>query len=134
MSLREDLIRDEGMRLRPYKDSVGILTIGVGRNLDQVGITEDEATTLLANDIAKVEADLDRTESWWRTKPEPVQRGLANMAFNLGISRLGGFKKMLACLQAGDYGGAATHALDSEWAKQVGDRATRIAELFRGAS
>lgn len=130
MSIRDDLIRDEGIRLKPYKDSLGVLTLGIGRNLDDVGISEEEALRLLDNDIVKAEKELDRVESWWRSRPECVQRGLLNMCFNLGISRLSGFKKMLAALHAGDFDTAAAEALKSQWADQVGERAVRIANLF----
>ena len=63
--------------------------------------------------------------------PEPAQRALANMAFNLGVPRLSQFKNMLSALEKGDYNVAAKEALDSNWAKQVGDRANRIAKVFR---
>lgn len=116
-----------------YRDSVGALTIGVGRNLDAKGVSESEADLMLANDIADVFADLDRKYPWWRQLPPQVQRGLANMCFNLGVTRLTVFAKMLAALQRGDYNTAAFEALDSRWAVQVGMRATRIANLFRSA-
>ena len=126
-----DLQRDEGLRLKPYRDSVGKLTIGFGRNLDDVGISEREAEILLDNDIAKTFADLDRALPWWRDLPLFQQRGLANMAFNLGLTRLKTFKKMLAALEAGDGERAAIEALDSIWAGQVKGRADRIAYLYR---
>lgn len=128
-----DLKRDEGLRLKPYRDSVGKLTIGYGRNLDDMGITEDEAEALLDRDIERAAADLDRALPWWSALPEPRRRGLLNMAFNLGMPRLRGFKKMLAALQAGDGRRAAKEALDSKWARQVGARAERIAALYRQA-
>ncbi len=128
-----DLMRDEGLRLKPYRDSVGKLTIGYGRNLDDVGISEIESDILLDHDIRRAIADLDRSLPWWRGLPPPWQRGLANMAFNLGLPRLRGFKKMLAALEAGDGERAATEALDSKWAGQVGERAHRIAALYRSA-
>lgn len=128
-----DLMRDEGYRSTVYRCSAGRATIGFGRNIDDVGVTEEEARHLLDNDIARVEHQLDRSYPWWIKCPETVRRGLLNMTFNLGINRLGEFKKMLACLQAGDYRGAAREALDSKWAEQVGDRAKRIATLFEEA-
>lgn len=128
-----DLKRDEGVNLKPYHCPAGKLSIGVGRNLDDLGITEEEAEQMLRNDVARVEGELDRAYPWWVKCPGSVRRGLVNMAFNIGLSRLAGFKKMLACLQAGDYRGAAREALDSKWAAQVGDRSKRIAELFIAA-
>lgn len=130
MTIQDDLIRDEGVRLTPYKDTLGVLTIGIGRNLDDVGITEEEALGLLKNDISRAEKSLDREIPWWVTRPEPVRRALINMCFQLGMSGLLAFKKMLACLQAGDYEGAKAHALDSLWAKQTPERAKRVTELF----
>lgn len=131
--LRENLIEDEGLRTKPYTDTVGKLTIGCGRNLDDVGISRTEALMMLDNDLKWVFDDLDRNMPWWRRMPEPAQRALANMAFNLGISRLLAFRNMLAALQAMDYETAAEEALDSRWARQVGDRAKRIAALYREA-
>ena len=130
MSLADDLILDEGLRLKPYKDTVGKTTIGVGRNLDDVGISEEEARQLLANDIANVEAGLDHELPWWRSQPEPVQRAIGNMAFQLGISGLLQFKNMLQALESGNYEGATQAALASTCAKEVPDRAVRITALF----
>ncbi len=130
MTITADLKRDEGLRLKPYRCSAGKLTIGYGRNLDDVGITGIEADILLDYDIRRTYADLDRALPWWRGLPAPWQRGLLNMAFNLGLTRLLTFKRMLAALQAGDGGRAAAEALDSKWAVQVGERAQRIAALY----
>lgn len=132
VDVRDDLKRDEGLRLKPYRDTVGKLTIGYGRNLDDVGITEDEAEYMLEGDIEHVLEQLDRTLPWWNDLNESRKRALVNMAFNLGIGGLLKFKKMLAALKAGDYEHAAVEALDSRWAKQVGQRADRIAELLKG--
>lgn len=132
-SLRDDLIRDEGLRLKPYRDSVGKLTIGIGRNLDDVGISGAEADYLLMNDIDAAMFSLGHNIEWWDRLPMPARRGLANMCFNLGWPRLSGFRKMLAALEAGDFEKAASEALDSRWARQVGERAERIATLYREA-
>ncbi|WP_426111060.1 glycoside hydrolase family protein [Massilia sp. PWRC2] len=122
---------DEGRRDRVYTDSVGKLTVGVGRNISDREFSQDEIDLMLSNDIALVEADLDRTMPWWRTMTEARQGVLANMAFNLGISRLAGFKNTLAYMQAGRYDAAAAGMLDSLWAKQVGARADRLAKIMR---
>lgn len=128
--LKADLLRDEGLRLKPYADSLGIETIGIGRNLRDVGISEEEARHMLDNDIAKVEARLDAELPWWKSRSESTQRAMANLAFQLGVHGLEQFKNMLACLQAGDYAGAKRAALDSTWAKQTPERAARVVELF----
>lgn len=128
-----DLIRDEGIRLKPYRDTVAKLTIGIGRNLDDVGISIEEAYFLARNDVERAIVDLDALSADWRSFPAPVRRGLINMCFNLGRSRLAGFRKMWAALERQDWGTAASEALESKWAYQVGGRATRIADLFRTA-
>lgn len=130
-TLLAELKRDEGVRLKPYTDTVGKLTIGVGRNLTDVGISEDECTALLQNDIAKVLAQLDRSLPWWR-KLDPVrQRVLVNMAFNMGMTGLLTFKNTLAAVQSGSYTAAAAGMLASKWATQVGARAERLADMMR---
>ena len=128
--LAEELKRDEGLRLKAYRDSVGKLTIGVGRNLDDKGITEDEALYLLATDIAEVCEDLDRSLSWWRGLSENRQRVIANMCFNMGIDKLMGFKNTLKAIQESRWQDATQGMLDSKWASQVGVRAERLAQMM----
>lgn len=125
-----DLIRDEGIRLKPYRDTVGKLTIGVGRNLDDNGISMGEAMTMLYNDVAAVESEV-RTAFPWFTELSPGrQRVIINMCFNLGLPKLLGFRNTLAAIERGDYAAAAAGMLDSKWASQVGDRAKRLANLM----
>ena len=130
-ALTAELIRDEGIRLKPYRDSRGKLSIGAGRNLDDEGITRDEAMFLLHNDILAHLEDLDRRLPWWRRLDEVRQRVLANMCFNLGIERLLGFKRMLAALERGDYETAAFEMADSDWDREVKARADRLEEMMR---
>jgi lysozyme len=129
-----DLMRDEGFRSRIYVCTAGKPSVGYGRNLQDRGVTEEEAQYLLNNDVLLAEKELTAWYPWWVKCPGSVRRGLINMAVNLGISRLDGFRKMLACLQAGDYKGAAREALNSKWSDQVGERAVRIAKLFEEAT
>lgn len=124
-----DLNRDEGRRLKPYVDTVGKTSIGVGRNLTDVGISDGECDTLLQNDIEKTLAWLDANLPWWRKLDAVRQRAIANMAFNMR-ARLLGFTNMLAALQVDDWQKAHDEMLDSLWAKQVGDRATRLANMI----
>lgn len=131
--LRDDLIRDEGQKLKPYTDTVGKLTIGVGRNLTDRGITADEAMYLLINDIAIAETDLDTHCPWWKALPEPAARGLANMCLNMGMPRLQSFQRMLGALQAGLWEAAASEAENSAAGHQEANRIHRIAALFRSA-
>lgn len=117
---------DEGFRGVPYLDTVGKLTIGFGRNLTANPLTKAEAAVLLNNDVRMVLIDLDRRLSWWRNLDDVRQEVLANMAYNLGISRLCGFVKMLAVLKRGDYTTAAAEMVDSDWYTQTKDRAKRL--------
>src|SRR5262245_15035589 len=131
MTLREQLMRDEGRVLHPYKDSVGKLTIGYGRNLDDVGISEQEAELMLDSDIQRTNIDLHAYLPWVFHLDKPRLGVLANMAFNMGIGGLLQFKKMLAAVQASDWERASAEMLDSKWAHQVGERATRLAAQMR---
>lgn len=129
-ALALQLAAHEGLRLRPYRDTVGKLTIGFGRNLDDVGISKAEARHLLANDIAKVERELAASIPWWRDLSFNRQLVLADMAFNLGIAGLLKFKQTLGAVETGDYIGAAEGMLNSKWAQQVGGRAIRLARMM----
>lgn len=132
--LRADLIRDEGIVLHVYDDSLGFATLGVGRLVDKRrggGITEAEAMYLLDNDITRVGQALLRRLPQFPLYPEIVRRALLNMAFQLGVSGLLAFKNMIAALDAEDYQAAATAALDSKWCRQTPARAQRIAALIR---
>lgn len=126
--------RHEGVRHLPYQDIVGKITIGVGRNLTDRGLSLDEITLLFDNDMALSAQILDIWYDWWRDLPEPMQMGLLSMAFNLGGPRLTGFVKLRAALCAGDYITAAKEAKDSKWARQTGQRAEEIAALFLQAA
>lgn len=129
--LIKDLIRDEGVRSFPYRDSLGKLTIGVGRNLDNVGLHEDEITYLLSNDVDGVISNLNQMLPWWSQLSENRQLVLANMAFNMGVTKLLDFKNMLGFLKAGDYDNASQEMLNSRWAKQVGQRSNRLAAAMK---
>ncbi len=124
-----ELVRDEGLRLTVYTDSVGIETIGVGRNLRDKGITEDEALFLLENDIDECIADC-LTFPWFADLHPVRQRVLINMRFNLGPWRLRQFKNTLGYIQRGEYLLAAEGMLASKWARQVGMRAIRLARMM----
>lgn len=131
MSARDDLIREEGVRLKPYRDTVGKLTIGVGHNLDDLGITSLQAVNLLDDDISSHEADLDRDLPWWRGVSQGTQSALVQMCFQLGIAGLLGFKNMLAALEAADYATARQEAADSPWATtETPARAARVIALM----
>lgn len=129
--LRAQLVRHEGERLRAYVDTVGKLTIGCGRNLEDPGISHDEAQYLLSNDIdVRVRALFTRYPTWFPQLDAVRQSVLVNMAF-MGIAKLAGFRKMLAALERGDYDTAAEEMLDSLWARQVGARARELSTQMR---
>ena len=123
--------RHEGVRLKPYHDSVGKLTIGVGRNLTDRGLSADEVNILFQNDMAMASDILDIWCEEWRTFSPPCSAALLSMAFNLGGPRLTGFQRMRRALRRRDFAQAAKEALDSKWAKQVPHRATEIAKLIQ---
>lgn len=128
-SLRAQLIRDEGMRLKPYQDSVGKLTIGCGRNLTDKGISLLEADVLLDHDITEAAAEVTAAFPWSVTGLDDVRReALINMVFNLGIGGVQKFTKALKALEVQDWTTAAKEMLDSKWAQQVGTRAQRLAD------
>lgn len=123
----------EYYRKKPYLDTQGKLTIGYGRNIQDNGISVEEAEFLLKNDIKRSEEELNKFH-WYRSQPDNVKKALINMNFNLGITRLLSFKKMINALMENNYTKAAEEALNSNWAKQVGNRAKDIAIMMREAS
>ena len=130
-ALREMLIIDEAMKLHPYTDPEGKLTIGVGRNLSDGGISKDEALFLLDNDIKAAVTALDGLFNWWRGMSEVRQQVIVNMCFNMGIAKLSGFKMALAAMEAGKYDEAANQMMNSAWYTQVGARGIRLVSLMR---
>jgi lysozyme len=130
-ALVKQLMTHEGVRLKPYTDTVGKLTIGVGRNLADVGISSEEAMLLLTNDILRTSARVMQALPWVPGLDEVRRRVLFDMAFNMGIGGLLGFKKMLAAVQAGQWLGASEEMIASKWAGQVGQRAVTLAAMMR---
>jgi len=128
-TIEEMIMRHEGLRLFPYYCSAGKLTIGVGRNIDDNGITKGEALLMLNNDIAACKNDLNKC-SWYTAQNEIRKNVLIDMRFNLGMSGLLGFKKMIEALESNDHKKAAVEMLDSKWALDVGDRAVELARLM----
>lgn len=128
--LRAMLIRHEGLRLKPYADTVGKMTIGVGRNLTDDGITETEAYFLLDGDIVDHTRDAQLLPMF--AALDPVRQDvLVSLVFNLGLPRLKGFVKFLAALSDQNWEGAAGELLDSKWAAQVGNRSQELAAMIR---
>lgn len=128
--VKEWIKKCEGYSSLPYHDTVDKITIGWGRNLDDNGISPDEAELMFENDFAKCISDLSR-HAWYLVQPQNVKDAMINMCFNLGINRLLGFKKMIEALTNNDYTNASLEALNSKWAIQVGQRAKDIALMIR---
>jgi len=143
--------KHEGMVLEPYKDSLGISTIGIGRNLEdrgitdteldyigktiedilKVGLTEEEAYYLCMNDIAIVEKELLERKPIVNQLDQVRQMCLVDMGFNMGVPRLMKFVKMWGAIEVGDFYEAGDQMLDSRWAKQVGRRSEDLSNMMR---
>ena len=131
--LIEQLRLHEGVESHAYKDHLGLTTIGVGRCIEEgsLGLSDDEIAYLLANDIARCEQEIAERFDWFDDLDPVRQDALVDMAFNLGITRLSQFQNMLRALSESRFDDAATEALDSKWARQVGQRAQTVAEMIR---
>ena len=116
--VKELLIKHEGMVCHVYKCSEGYETLGVGRNLNANGISEDEAMYMLENDIKRVQEELDRHWGAWRTFPEPARIICLSMTFQLGITGFMGFRRTRALMEMGLWLKASEEMLDSHWAKK----------------
>ena len=122
------LKRHEGRSLKPYLCTADKLTIGYGRNLEDMGISEDEATYLLQTDIDRCYSELS-VFTWFHELDQIRQEALISMLFNLGLPRFLTFKKMIARLMAKEYSQAAEEIINSLYARQVGDRANELAYM-----
>ena len=121
----------EGVEKTVYNDSEGIPTIGVGRNLRDRGLSDDEIDYLLSNDIDIVVDELAEVMPWWKDLDEVRQRVLCDLVFNLGMPRFSGFKKSISYMKQQMWDQAADELLDSKWARQVGRRAQTLSEMMR---
>ena len=130
--LLDMLTLHEGLELKPYKCTSDKLTIGIGRNIEDIGITEEEARYLLQNDVDRI---LKEVEHWtFLEKLDDVRQAvILDMVFNMGISKFNAntWVKTFAAIQDKDWEKAANEMLDSKWAKQVGQRAIRLSQMMR---
>ena len=138
-----ELERDEGRRYYPYKDSLGIDTVGIGHNLvasplpgQSYPMTDSRVDAVRDADIAKIEAALDAYIPWWRSLDDVRQRVILNMGFNLGVGVPGGphgllsFGTFLGLVEKGDYAAAAKDLTGTRWHRQVGQRAVRLEAMM----
>jgi lysozyme len=130
-ALRAQLTPEEGRRSRPYKDSRGYLTVGIGRNIDAVPFSDDEIDLMFANDVARAEAGLIAHLQWYAALDPVRKRVLIDLAFNLGTAGLLAFHQTLSAIAAGDYTAAAADLQDSIWSKEVGERAVKLEQMLR---
>jgi lysozyme len=124
-NIKEMLIKNEGLVLQVYKDSLGYKTIGVGRCLDKNGISEDEAMYLLENDIERVIASLDKNWKVWRTFPPTAQEVCIDCAFQMGISGWMNFRRTRALMEMGAWLEASEEILRSKYNTQTPLRCAR---------
>lgn len=126
--LKDELTRDEARKPKPYFDTAKPprITIGIGRNLSDDGVSNGEIDLMFANDVQDTANDLDAHFPWWRALSQPRQRVMLNMCFNMGASKLQGFTHFLAAMRIGDWKTAGAEMKASEWWIEVGDRAVRL--------
>lgn len=140
--LRAQLTLEEGRCLAAYKDTEGILTVGIGHNcvaepvpgVTKVGdtITDEQCDALFEADVqTKAVAECDQHLPWWRDLDDVRQNALANLMFNMGWTTLSQFKNTLAAFERHDFEAAAKGLEASRWHKQVGRRALRIEAMVR---
>ena len=133
--LTDMIVRHEGSKVRdgrhmPYKDTVDKLTIGYGRNLTDRGISEQEARSMLVNDIQDVINELRAKLFYFDSLDDVRQEILVDMGFNLGVPGLLKFRTTLGYVQEGEYALASKAMLDSLWADQVGYRAQELSQMM----
>ena len=128
--LTNQLIIDEGLKLKPYRCSADKLTIGVGRNIEEVGISEEEARYLLKNDIEMVTAQCLAEFPWFILLSDARKEAIVNLVFNMGLTTFKKFKKTIGYIEQGLFDLAGSELLDSNYARQVGDRSVRVANML----
>ena len=130
MSLLSSVIVHEGFSRYIYLDSVGVRTVGFGRNLDDRGISREEAEMLLLNDLETSTEEAKKFE-FYENLTSNRRDVIVEMIFNLGLTRFKKFKKTIGYINQANYSAAADEMLDSRWAKQVGQRALTLSNKFR---
>lgn len=129
MNTKERIRQHEGIRYTPYRDSRGLLTVGIGRCIDRVPFSRDEVELMFQNDYMRALGGA-MTLPVYDTLNEARQGVLVEMVFQLGLSGAKGFKRFLAAIERGDWQAAHHEMLDSNWHKQTPARAERLAHIF----
>ena len=120
---KQMLIKHEGIRVHPYKCSEDKLTIGIGRNLEANGISEEEAMYLLDNDIDRVIKNLDKVFPAWKVMPSKARLVCIDMCFQMGITGFMNFRRTRALMEMGAWLEASEELLRSKYAVQTPNRA-----------
>ncbi len=120
----------EGKRLHAYQDTRGIWTIGYGRNLQELVITDKQAEEWLETDMLDAIQEAAAFAEYSFLDTNARQNVLCEMVFNMGAPRVRNFGRMLAAIARQDWIIAAAEMVNSAWAKQVGDRATELAKMM----
>lgn len=133
--IESQLREDEGEVLHEYKDHLGYSTIGIGVLIDKRkggGITKEESSYLFQNRLGAKRQEIRKALPWFDAL-DPVRQGvLLNMAYQLGVTGLLGFKTTLKHVQAGQWVAASVGMLDSKWARlDTPARAERLATQMR---
>lgn len=123
------VIEHEGVRHEPYRDSLGLLTIGIGRCLDTNPLSADEITYLFDNDMRRTRHGLIG-QPWFRGLDPVRQAAVIDMTFQMGLDGFLKFKKTIQHIAAGRYKKAAKEMLISKWAKQTPGRAKEVSEMM----
>ncbi|WP_457571307.1 glycoside hydrolase family protein [Desulfovulcanus sp.] len=131
---KELLILHEGKRNKPYTCPAGKLTIGVGRNLEDVGLRDEEIEYLLDNDIKECVADLKRIFPDFDEIDDARQAVLIDMRFNLGPGGFRSFKNFIRAVRNKHWDLAVHEMRDSIWYKQVGQRAVRLCNMMESGN
>jgi lysozyme len=131
--LKQMLLRDEKYEQYPYVDSTGHLTIAIGQNISPTGdgISLPAALFMVDEKISTLNDKFCHFFPWFLKLNDARQIVLLNMAFNLGFEGFLKFHEVILALQGGHVEDAAIHMLDSKWADETGDRATRLANIMR---
>jgi lysozyme len=135
--LLEMLKRHEGVEHHIYRCSAGFWTLGAGRNVDPqggLGLSDDEVDYLLQNDIERVIKELSTEYRWFNSLDDVRKDAMIDISFNLGATRLRGFKRALAAMEVADYKMAAKEFLDSKWSRDVKGRATELCYMIEMGS
>jgi lysozyme len=130
MTLKARIKLHEGKRNKPYMDSVGVLTIGYGRNLDDIGISDEECDHLFERDFDRAQRNAGRF-SFFSDLSKERQGVIIEMIFQLGFTGTSKFRQFIAAIKKDDWGEASEQMMDSRWHDQTPERCEELAEIFR---